>query len=256
MDPFDIDGVRFVSSHGASTADQFCIRKSQPLVDATIGLVERVKPARLVEFGIASGGSTALLALTAPECRIVAIEYDTEPVVPLADLIAARGLDVHPHYGVDQGDRARVVSAVDDAFGGAPIDIVIDDASHRYVESLASFEVLFPRLRPGGVYVIEDWNWQLRFTYSIAHPSGGPAKVDADDAQRVREYVRANARPVPLEQLALQLVLAQACATGVIEHLVIDELWVAITRGTAPLDRDGFRLGDLFVDPHGLVENP
>ena len=40
---------------------------------------------------------------------------------------------------------------------GEPLDLVIDDASHLYGPTMASFEVLFPRLRPGGLYVIEDW---------------------------------------------------------------------------------------------------
>ena len=35
----------------------------------------------------------------------------------------------------------------------------MDDASHTYEETKASFEFLFPLLRPGGIYVMEDWNW-------------------------------------------------------------------------------------------------
>ena len=37
---------------------------------------------------------------------------------------------------------------------------MIDDASHLYEPSLASFETLFPLLRPGGTYIIEDWKWE------------------------------------------------------------------------------------------------
>lgn len=45
-----------------------------------------------------------------------------------------------------------------DEFTG-PIDIVIDDASHLYGPTKRSFETLFPELRPGGLYIIEDWAW-------------------------------------------------------------------------------------------------
>ena len=38
-------------------------------------------------------------------------------------------------------------------------NFVIDDASHTYEETRASFEFLFPLLSPGGIYVIEDWSW-------------------------------------------------------------------------------------------------
>jgi SAM-dependent methyltransferase len=40
-----------------------------------------------------------------------------------------------------------------------PLDLVFDDASHFYRFSKVSFETLFPLLRPGGLYVIEDWSW-------------------------------------------------------------------------------------------------
>ena len=41
--------------------------------------------------------------------------------------------------------------------GGRLIDLVIDDASHRLAETRSSFESLFPHVRPGGLFIIEDW---------------------------------------------------------------------------------------------------
>jgi hypothetical protein len=37
-----------------------------------------------------------------------------------------------------------------------PLDIIIDDASHLSVNTIASFRLLWPLLAPGGVYIIED----------------------------------------------------------------------------------------------------
>ena len=37
-----------------------------------------------------------------------------------------------------------------------PIDLVIDDASHIDEATLASFEVIFPRLKAGGLFIIRD----------------------------------------------------------------------------------------------------
>jgi len=53
----------------------------------------------------------------------------------------------------DQGDRAflREVAA-----RHGPFDIVIDDGSHRCDHVITSFEVLFPHVRDGGIYVVED----------------------------------------------------------------------------------------------------
>ena len=36
------------------------------------------------------------------------------------------------------------------------LDLIIDDGSHLYPDYTATADVLFERLRPGGVYVIED----------------------------------------------------------------------------------------------------
>jgi hypothetical protein len=36
------------------------------------------------------------------------------------------------------------------------IDIVIDDGSHKLVDQIKSFDILFPKLKKGGLYIIED----------------------------------------------------------------------------------------------------
>jgi len=251
-DRFEVDGVSFLSSHGASTPDAFCIRKPRPLVESTVALVRRTRPARIVEVGIASGGSAALLALIAQPVGLVAIERDDTPVEALTALIAARALPVSTHYGVDQADRERVGAIVAAAFGSDPIDLVIDDASHRFEATRATFETLFPRLRPGGVYVIEDWNWQLRLAYALAHPEVADTRSDGGD-ESLRDYFRDNVRPVSLEAFALQLVLVRACARDVIGDLFIDQHRVVVTRGDAPLDMHGFAVADHFTDPHRIL---
>jgi hypothetical protein len=41
------------------------------------------------------------------------------------------------------------------------LDLVIDDGSHLAEQTETTFATLFPRIREGGFYVIEDWNWEL-----------------------------------------------------------------------------------------------
>ena len=148
---WQIGATSFVFDYGRdSTPDRFLIRKPADLVARYVDLAARFAGARIVELGIAAGGSTALLALLAEPELLVACEIDAEPVRALAELIDARALHsvVRPFYDVDQADRRRLSEIVDSERRGEPLDLVIDDASHLYDQTLASFDVLFPRLRP------------------------------------------------------------------------------------------------------------
>jgi hypothetical protein len=62
------------------------------------------------------------------------------------------GVDTYVEIG-DQADAA-FLTGVHEKHG--PFDVILDDGSHREPDVVASFETLFPLLRDGGVYVVED----------------------------------------------------------------------------------------------------
>ncbi len=62
------------------------------------------------------------------------------------------------YYRTSQDDEAKLEEILAQEFDG-PLDLVLDDASHDYQLTRASFEILFPRLRAHGWYAIEDWQW-------------------------------------------------------------------------------------------------
>jgi cyclopropane fatty-acyl-phospholipid synthase-like methyltransferase len=59
-------------------------------------------------------------------------------------------------------DKPRLIEAdaTQESFlsvlGSQTFDIIIDDGSHKVVDQVASFNLLKERVRPGGIYVIED----------------------------------------------------------------------------------------------------
>nr|WP_285854311.1 class I SAM-dependent methyltransferase [Paenibacillus elgii] len=65
---------------------------------------------------------------------------------------------IHRYWDTNQSDKKRIVEICTRHMGQG-IDLVLDDASHLYEPTKRSFEALFPLLRPGGLYIIEDWNW-------------------------------------------------------------------------------------------------
>src|SRR5215471_8001518 len=129
----------------------FVLRKPRWMVECYERVCNEVRPAKVVELGIDRGGSTALFALLFEPTRMVSLDVSPERVETLDELVVEHALQdhVHAYFGVDQADEARLRQIIDAEFGSMPLDLVVDDASHRYRETVTSFNVLFPRLRPG-----------------------------------------------------------------------------------------------------------
>jgi predicted O-methyltransferase YrrM len=251
---FVVDGVEFVTAweRRPSIAGSFTLLKSDQMVESYRELLARFPDPRIVELGILQGGSVALLALVARPRKLVAIELDETPVEPLLDLIRERGWEgsVRPYFGVDQADRERVAAIVAGDFGGEPLDLVVDDASHVYGPSVASFEVLFPLLRPGGAYVIEDWAGQDVMASAMAKALQDP---DSPMHEGIRNELAQRPRRVPLSRMAIELTLASAQSSETIAGLTIDRHWVVVHRGGGRLDPASFRLQDLYEDHFQLL---
>lgn len=56
-------------------------------------------------------------------------------------------------YQISQDDKASLTSMIETE--GRP-DIIIDDASHINPLTIKTFEILFPLLKNGGIYIVED----------------------------------------------------------------------------------------------------
>jgi predicted O-methyltransferase YrrM len=144
--------------------DRFVVLKTREAIGRYVEIIGLLAPKRIVELGIFRGGSTALLMELAQPEMLVAIEYEREPVAALETYLIRAGFrdTCRTEYGVDQADGARLEQILDASFDAKALDLVIDDASHLGPQTRASFETLFPRLRPEGLYVIEDWSWHLQ----------------------------------------------------------------------------------------------
>lgn len=134
----------------------FQIVKTPAMADHYAELGRSLAPiGTVVELGIFRGGSTALLNELLRPGHLVAVDIASESGSLAFDRYAAEHPTVETLWGVSQADRDAVLSAI----GVGPLDLVVDDGSHLYGLTAASFDLLFPLVRPGGVYVIEDWNW-------------------------------------------------------------------------------------------------
>ena len=120
-----------------------------------------LRPRKILELGIFDGGSLAFwFEYFHPE-KLVGIDLaqgtDSQHFQRYA-VESGRAGRIKTYWGTDQVDRKRLREIVTQELGGS-LDLVIDDASHFYAQTKISFETLFPLLRPGGLYIIEDWSW-------------------------------------------------------------------------------------------------
>lgn len=106
------------------------------------------RDARLLELGVYQGHSLSMWADYFDEGTIVGLDV-REPAQALASRVK--------FYQGSQTDE-RLLSRIAAETAPDGFDIVIDDCSHLGEWSRISFWHLFDRhLKPGGVYVIEDW---------------------------------------------------------------------------------------------------
>lgn len=129
-------------------------------------------------------------------------------------------------WGVDQADGARLREIVGTEFDG-PLDLVLDDASHIYGPTRSSFHTLFPLLRPGGFYIIEDWAWEH---WPECHKPDYPL-----------------ARHAGLTALISQAVQAAGTSESFIKSVTVYEGFAAVERGTLNIP-DDFCLEDYIVN--------
>jgi predicted O-methyltransferase YrrM len=263
-----------------AATDDFHIWRFRSEMLALLHLVREYQRGTMVEVGIAQGGTTALLAQVLQPRKLIAVELSTEPLVQLDRFIHTKGLEavVRPFLGVDQADRSRVEAILQAELRDEPLDLVIDDGSHFYEQTLITLDILFPRLRPGGLYVIEDWNWHEAALHRLPGVSVGPTPEGREALhQLVAASFQAPASPDgmavrlnpaaasptggqmegasgrPLSRLILELVLAVAASAESAASLQIGHGWAAIRRGPAVLDPATFSAAALAEDPNRLL---
>jgi SAM-dependent methyltransferase len=214
-----------------SISDCFVLGKNRRLIDDLLKIHETTHVKRIVDLGIFKGGSMALYALLFEPVKLVGIEYATDIVAPLREFIDRHNLteSVRPYYGVDQADDARVRSIVDTEFAGEDIDLVVDDASHYYFETRASFNTLFPYLRPGGLYILEDWGW--------AHWPG-------DLWQKSQAFE--TSRPA-LSNLVFEFCMLSASRLDLVESVQVTFNSCIVCRGSGNIPRGSFKIEDCYL---------
>lgn len=165
----------------------------------------RAEPLSLLEIGVGGGSNPKM----GGESLRMWKEY-----LPLGQIT---GLDLYdktafeePRIRIYTGDQTDPELLLRIALECGPFDVIIDDGSHRPPHVVASFTALFPHLRDGGIYVIEDlqtsyWpTWGGRFRASARHTSMSYLKARVDGLNWA-ELRLPNVMPGPFDQQILEI---------------------------------------------------
>ena len=260
---FSVGDVSFVTAFAPVEGDAYTIVKLPEHVARYEALLADLERPNILEVGMAYGGSMVWLNEVAKPRRLVGVDINVEPIARLEDYIAERGSPtVSSHYGVDQSDRATIRAIAMEQFDG-PLDLVIDDASHEYRPSLSLFETVFPLLRPGGIYVLEDWRATAKWAQALEtkwaqaseteRTAMGAEWAEALGPESDRDRVALLEDYEPLTKLALELVLARSEQDDLIDEVRFDDGWCSVIRGGASIDPETFRLESMVRDHAGLL---
>ena len=214
--------VSWGSPKMTSSGKTLILVKDQPFAASMSRLLRNLQPKRIVEFGIYQGASLVLLdKLYQPD---VLIGFDERSSAPALDDYVANGLSLAtlvPCYETLQDDAAAILRVLERHGCTQGLDLVIDDCSHLYEQSKRSFEIAFPLLSPGGIYLIEDWGW--------AHWSG---------AFQEKTFFKGT----PLSLLLFELLILQASRPELIARIEIDFHHAAIVRGHETIEPETFQI--------------
>jgi hypothetical protein len=111
--------------------------------DALAGL--RSDARTVLEIGVGYGGSLRMWREYFPNAIVHGLDCDAVAASDDPRIVIHRG---------DQADRRDLARLARDL--GDECDLIVDDGGHTMRQQQVSLGVLFDRLRPGGVYVLED----------------------------------------------------------------------------------------------------
>jgi predicted O-methyltransferase YrrM len=228
---FCVDGLEFggdlASYSEKTTADRVVILKNASLMKQYLDFLGPHTTDNILELGIWQGGSPLFYGLATDARKVVALDLANPGPAALDEILRRHRIDdkVKLYFGTSQDDRDAVTGIMDREFGGEPLDLVIDDASHQYGHSRRSFEMIFPRLRPGGLYIIEDWQW---------------AHIDSPAYQNGGHFAGEPA----LTNLIFELLIAYGGHADLFQNIMVRSWFVALQKAWRPIPPN-FRLDDL-----------
>jgi len=213
--------------------DHFRFYKIKSLLDQYELFLKRFpgfSPGHIIELGMYDGGSMVFWFELFKPRKLIGIDLENRTDSPYFQRYIknySRKANITTYWNTDQANKGRLREIVSIDLSGY-LDCVIDDASHLYEPTKASFETLFPLMAPGGLYIIEDWAW-----------GHWPQYIDPKHPW---------SKLIPPTRLVTELVEA-AGSTNLISSLTVYSGFIVVERGEKVIeDPAHFSLQDHIVN--------
>ena len=171
---------------------------------------------RMLEIGLLRGGPEVGIDKDRPTGELPSVrmwlDYFPNAMVHGFD-ISDFSFYRHERFTFHRGDSGNAADLEAIIANGEMFDFIIDDGSHASYHQQLAFAVLFRALKPGGLYIIEDLQWQ-----SPAYEETLPATVLTRDL--LLEFRRTGRFP---ELAAEELKPIRRFARKISEVLLVDQ---------------------------------
>ncbi|MBY8977320.1 class I SAM-dependent methyltransferase [Rhodobacteraceae bacterium NNCM2] len=230
---FQINGTTFridmgwAGKRAKSDETAFTIVKNEGFFDLYKD-IHKDAPKSIFEIGFFEGGSSVFFNEYFSPDQITCVDRRRDPIEPVDSYIVEKGYSdrFRMVYSFDQGDKKGLRDLVR-THHDSTLDLVVDDASHQHALTKATFEALYPFVRPGGKYIIEDYGWAHVPPYQgedhlwFAQPS--------------------------LVNLLFELTVLISNRPDLISKIEIFSPLAVLTRGPAAIDPDSFSIDELLL---------
>lgn len=118
----------------------------------------RVDPVVFLEIGVAGGNSIRMWEewFTNPEAKIYGVDIENRPLEPFGNRTT-----------IIIGDASQPNFIFDLTNQTGPLDVVIDDGSHYSVQQKDTLRLIWPHIKPGGIYICEDCATSYHYPWII-----------------------------------------------------------------------------------------
>ena len=121
----------------------------------------------ILEIGVFEGASTRMWRDFLPFAKIVGMDLTKRP-----------GIDFGEGVNIEIADQSNIEHLLRIGQTHGPFDLIVDDGSHIWDHQITTLRYLFPFVKRGGFYIVEDIHTSFGSLMDHHRGAGGPTATE------------------------------------------------------------------------------